>query len=195
MPGHTQPGGHSRGLSIRQKVDDSAALEITDQGAVALPLAPRPVVNADDTRSRKRLIRRSHCAAQEGVFADVQQNATPKWPGQVRPHGPTNKILEAACSPTMRLRERDRDCFAKRLDRALRNQTSEPSHRKAQLNSSAVGGQICETADIAPMSTHRLEAALRTDASDRIISASTEITAPSSLHPVTRTPPGKSLVS
>ena len=157
LPGHTrhsiprddldlrmtsQPGGHGRRLAIRQEVDDSAALEITDQGAVALPLVPRPVVNADDTRSRKRLIRRSHCTSQEDVFADAQQNATPKCLGRSPPHGPTkvcNNILEAARSPSMRLRERDRDCLAKRLDRALRNQTSEPSNRKAQLNSSAVG--------------------------------------------------------
>jgi len=45
-----QPSGDRRRLAVRQQVDDLPPLQIADQCAVPMALAPRPVVDADHTR-------------------------------------------------------------------------------------------------------------------------------------------------
>jgi hypothetical protein len=47
-----QPSGQRSGAPIREQVDDGNAFEIDQHRAVAMATAPRPVVDAEDTRSR-----------------------------------------------------------------------------------------------------------------------------------------------
>ena len=44
------------GITIGQEIDDVAPLQVHDDGAVALPFAPRPVVDADVSRMRHRAV-------------------------------------------------------------------------------------------------------------------------------------------
>src|SRR5277367_1540865 len=50
-----EPILHSIRIAIRQEIDDIASLQIYDDGAVTSSFAPRPVVDADTSRRRKRL--------------------------------------------------------------------------------------------------------------------------------------------
>src|SRR5512135_1041386 len=44
-----EPGPDGRSVTIGQEIDDVARLEVDDDGAVALPFAPGPVVDADES--------------------------------------------------------------------------------------------------------------------------------------------------
>jgi hypothetical protein len=46
----SQPRRDRIGISVRQKINDAIAFQIADDGPVAQPLAPGPVVDADYTR-------------------------------------------------------------------------------------------------------------------------------------------------
>jgi hypothetical protein len=65
-----QPGRNRVTLAVRQQVDRPVALQIDDDGAVALAAPPGPVINADDARRRSRFNRRGPDQAQQGVAAD-----------------------------------------------------------------------------------------------------------------------------
>lgn len=45
-----QPGSKGRALPIRQQINNLICLKVDQYGAVPLPLAPCPIVNAEDTR-------------------------------------------------------------------------------------------------------------------------------------------------
>ena len=73
-----QPGLDGGGLAIRHPVDHPVPLQIADQRAVALPLPPGPVVEADRPGCVGISSGRRSDAAQKGVLADRQQ----KPPGE-----------------------------------------------------------------------------------------------------------------
>jgi hypothetical protein len=50
-----EPGPDGRRIAVRQEIDDVVGLEVDDDGAVALPFAPGPVVDADEFRGTTRL--------------------------------------------------------------------------------------------------------------------------------------------
>ena len=58
LPGSKLPGRHGLGATIRQHVHGTMSVEIDDDGAVALPLAPRPVVDPHDARHGPILLAR-----------------------------------------------------------------------------------------------------------------------------------------
>ena len=64
-----EPGLDGRCVAVGQEVDDLARLEVDDDGAVALPLAPGPVVDADESRGLRRSGLRSLDAAQQCIGA------------------------------------------------------------------------------------------------------------------------------
>ncbi len=60
-------------LSIRQQIDHAPPLKVTDQRAVAMPLAPRPVVHPDDLRRFPRDHLPAPDGSQKRIFAHRQQ--------------------------------------------------------------------------------------------------------------------------
>ena len=77
FPGHDlDPGavsqlGLDRGrFPVRQQVDNPASLQIADQGAVSLSLAPCAVVDTDDAEFAVRGLCCVSKAAQKGILAD-----------------------------------------------------------------------------------------------------------------------------
>ena len=58
-----------RGVAVGQEIDDVARLEVDDDGAVALPLAPGPVVDADESRGCRGSSPRLLDATQQGIGA------------------------------------------------------------------------------------------------------------------------------
>ncbi len=65
-----QPGRNCVTLAVRQQVDRPVALQIDDDGAVALAAPPCPVINADDARRRCWFYRHGPDQAQQRVAAD-----------------------------------------------------------------------------------------------------------------------------
>ncbi|GJE65052.1 hypothetical protein LNAOJCKE_2260 [Methylorubrum aminovorans] len=61
-----EPCGPRLGRAVGQQVERSSAFEIDDDGAVGPPLAQRPVINADDARSRWLRQRHSPDRPQQG---------------------------------------------------------------------------------------------------------------------------------
>src|SRR5690606_25650841 len=60
-------------LPVRQKIDHAPPLQVADQRPVAVPLAPRPVVYADDLRRLLRRPRSTTNRAQKRILANRQQ--------------------------------------------------------------------------------------------------------------------------
>src|SRR5512135_3207323 len=56
-------------VAVRQQIDDTAALQVHDNGAVSLPLAPRPVVDADEPWRRQWAVSELLDAAEPRVGA------------------------------------------------------------------------------------------------------------------------------
>ena len=65
-----QPGGQGLSPAVGQQVDDPVTLQVAQDRAVALALAPGPVINTQDTGRRQGLQRRLTDAAQQGRGAD-----------------------------------------------------------------------------------------------------------------------------
>ena len=64
-----EPRPDGRGVAVRQEIDDVARLEVDDDGAVALPLAPGPVVDADESRGPRGSSPRLLDATQQRIGA------------------------------------------------------------------------------------------------------------------------------
>jgi hypothetical protein len=69
-----QPLGQTLGTALRQQVDDGAALQITEQRAIAPALPPRPFVHTEITWRRDvgDRCRRSFQPTEQGVAAGAQ---------------------------------------------------------------------------------------------------------------------------
>jgi hypothetical protein len=52
-----EPRGHGVGIAIGKQIDHLAGLKVTEDRAVAMTLAPCPVVNAKHARSTNRRLR------------------------------------------------------------------------------------------------------------------------------------------
>ncbi|PHQ81056.1 MAG: hypothetical protein COB65_10540, partial [Thalassobium sp.] len=126
-----QPRGHGRGVSIRQKIDDSASLQVADQRPVALSLAPGPVVDADHTRSSRVGACLTHSPAQEGVLAHTEQHTAPERLRRTTAHRAAkicHEILESPRATAMASGEGRRRGLAEGLRRAARCHAAEPSN-------------------------------------------------------------------
>jgi transposase InsO family protein len=73
-----QPRLDRSGLAVGKQVDNLTSLQIADDGAVAMPALPGPVVDADNPGDRLRLRRPRANHAQQRVLADRHEQA----PGQ-----------------------------------------------------------------------------------------------------------------
>jgi hypothetical protein len=90
-----QPGGDRLGLAIGQEVDGAiGALQIHDQGAVALATAPGPVIDTDDARRRCRFNRDSPDQAQQGVAADRHGEQARQAGAQLTPCAQCQRTLK-----------------------------------------------------------------------------------------------------
>jgi hypothetical protein len=70
LPVLPQPGSQCLAGAVRQQVDDTAALEVTNDGAVAVTTPPGPVIHPDDAGRRCDLAAARADQPQQGVTAD-----------------------------------------------------------------------------------------------------------------------------
>ena len=68
-----QPGFHGGRFPIRQKFNHPTPLQIANQGAISVSLAPGPVVDTNDAKPCARGLCRVSNTAQESIFLDWKQ--------------------------------------------------------------------------------------------------------------------------
>src|SRR4051794_35487253 len=91
-----QPGGQCLAGAIRQQVENSAAFEIADNGAVALAAPPSPVIYAENARRRRNGgIARAN-QPQQGIAADRHRQSTSQSRPWLAPEGKTDLLLDFA---------------------------------------------------------------------------------------------------
>jgi hypothetical protein len=124
----SQPRGHSRGLTIRQNVDDPSPLEITDNRPVSMTTLPGPVIDTDDTGC---LGRRCHLASdntKESVFTHREEEASrktlPRSAAQ-REAEMMNQPLQPRRAPRERPGDSDVKPFNENTLLAIRQKTTE----------------------------------------------------------------------
>ena len=148
-----EPDLDSRGVAVGEKVDDFARLEVDDDGAVALPLAPGPVVDADESRGLRRSSLRSFDATKQGIGTDRH--------GELLRHPGTGLTAEGRADGKVGPGEsRGRACIScgetmERLDedstRALRRGTEESTDGHPESDPVPEGRFLGEAASVAAM--------------------------------------------
>ena len=78
-----QPSGQGLSFAIREQIDDPVTLQVAQDRAVTLALAPSPVINTQDTGRRQGLQRRFTDAAPTGI-AIVPAMRAPALPPSAR---------------------------------------------------------------------------------------------------------------
>jgi hypothetical protein len=140
------------------------ALQVNDQGAVALATAPSPVVDADDPRRRGHRYRLGADQAQQGVGAD--RHGQPRC--QARAGLPADAEGDAALSlgktggAPHPWGSHRRQLLGEDPARTLRIGAAEAPNPQINLADAALPGQVTETADIPAMHTAREVPAIRT---------------------------------
>jgi hypothetical protein len=90
-----QPHGEGLGLTIRQQVNDPISLQVDQDGAVAVPTAPRPIIDRQHARCW------SSIGALIGIADHPQQRVGAGRHGQ--PLGQTRSSFAAECEAEMTL--------------------------------------------------------------------------------------------
>jgi hypothetical protein len=65
-----QPTRHAAGVPVRQKIDHPITLQINDNRAVSRSAAPRPIIDANDTRRKRRINMSSSDQPQDRIATD-----------------------------------------------------------------------------------------------------------------------------
>lgn len=143
-------------VAVRQHVDRTVALQIDDQRAVALPSAPRPIVDADDVWRRHRGQWRRSDQAQKRVAADRH--------GQARCQAGAGLASCAEGDVALSLgktggsphpRQGCRQALGKNAARALGSRAPETSDLQVELADTALPRQITEAAEVSAVDTAR----------------------------------------
>ena len=101
-----EPFFHGLRVAIGQEIDDIAPLQIDDDGAVAMSFAPRPIVDADESGRRFRLIFELLDAPQQRVRAGCDGQAYGEPRAWLAAEGATNRLVsrpkEGGCTSIRR---------------------------------------------------------------------------------------------
>ena len=158
-----EPRLDGRGITVRQEIDDVAGLEVDDDGAIALPLAPGPVVDADEPRGPRRWRPRPLDAPQQRVGAG-RHGGLPRQPrpgfapqgradGEVELVEPRGRAGMPGREPVERLHED--------ATRTFRLRTGESADRHAETDLVPEDRLLGETAGVAAVDPPGLVAAGR----------------------------------
>lgn len=147
----TQPGFDRGRRAIRQQIDHPASFQIADQRAVALALAPGPVVDANYPRFRHAVTLVISKAAQERILADGQRKPPPerlRWTSAQCQREEADKSLQAGYSPPMGAGQAGIQSLGKDRAAALARAAAKSSDLHHQVNVKAMRRQIGEAAAI-----------------------------------------------
>jgi hypothetical protein len=151
--------------AIRQKIDDSVALQITDQRAAALPALPRPIVNADDGWCATPPISTTAKGAEQRVAAHWQQQSGCEAGAGAAAEGQAEMMrqpIEPGRPASKRCCNRGTEAFGEDPRRAGSHGAAEAADRYADLEHPARIRQIHECPAIAAVDSSRSAAAART---------------------------------
>jgi hypothetical protein len=91
-----QPGGQCLAGAIRQQVDNPAAFEIADDGAVALVTPPGPVIHAEDARRWRDGDAARANQPQQGIAADRHRQPASRSRPRLTAKGKADLLLDVA---------------------------------------------------------------------------------------------------
>src|SRR3954470_17777271 len=91
-----QPGGQCLARSVRQQVNNPAAFEIADDGAVALAAPPGPVIHAEDTRRWRDDDDARADQPQQGIAADRHRQPASQSRPRLTAKGKADLLLDVA---------------------------------------------------------------------------------------------------
>jgi hypothetical protein len=140
-----QPGLDGAALTIRQESHDAAALEIADNGAIALPALVRPVINADNRRPLQGRRRPAPDDPQQSVLADGQHEAMCKtlaWSAAERQSELMNNAFEPTCPSGVSRADSLLEPLGENAGSASLHDTPEPAHGHADTHAPARSRQV-----------------------------------------------------
>jgi hypothetical protein len=158
-----QPRRERRRLAVGQQLDGSAAFEINEDGAVALPLALGPVVDAEHRGCRALGPRRAPDARQESVCASRHAEPCGGARSGLTAEGESEqrqRLVEAAGAA--RVRGDDlRQPLGENAPRAVEADAEELARVKFEPGDHAVPGQVGDPAAVAAVDSPGHRAAAR----------------------------------
>jgi len=161
----TQPSFNRGRLAIQQQIDHPASFQIADQRAVALTLAPGPVVDAyDPCFSRTSAIAMSQ-ASQERIFTHRQQEPPPeglRCTSAKCQRKVADQSLQAGRSPPIGAGQTGIQPFGKDRAAALARAATKSPDLDHEAHVKAMRRQISEAAAIRAVNPRGSSSTLRT---------------------------------
>jgi hypothetical protein len=156
-----QPGRNRVTLAVRQQVDRPVALQIDDDGAVALAPPPRPVIDADDARRCCWFYRHGPDQAQQRVAADRHGEPVRQAGAGFTAGMQSDAALRCgeADGPPNPRQDHFRQLFSKDPTRAPGSGAAKAADLKIEMADTTLPGKISEMPDVSAMYPARAAAA------------------------------------
>lgn len=159
-----QPRGDGVGLAVGQQVDGAVALEIDDDGAVALATTPCPIIDPDDARRWGRLHGHRPNQAQQRVAADRhgEPGGQPGTGFSARAQRDIAlRLGEPAGSPNPG-RCHGGQAFGEDAARAIHGHTPEPADLKVEFTHATLPGTVAQATAVPAVDAEGRSTAQRT---------------------------------
>lgn len=149
-----KPRFHRSWLAVGQQVDQLSTFKIADQRAVALSLAPGPVINADHAGRPGRFFGRRANAAQESVLAHRQQKASGECLGRASTEGEAemaHQPLKPRRTPCIWSGHMGRKSFGENPGRAVHGTAAKSANQQHKFHLTTMGRKIGWSTPISAM--------------------------------------------
>lgn len=139
---------------VRQQVDDTAALEVTNDGAVAVTTPPCPVIHPDDAGRRCDLAAARADQPQQGITADWHRQPCSQARARLAAECEANLLLDLAQPQgAPRFRLRNGQALGEDAAPAIAVRAAEAPDAEVQVEDTPLPGQVCKTARIGTVDT------------------------------------------
>ncbi len=154
LPVLPQPGGQCLAGAVGQPVDDTVALEVANDGAVAVTTPPCPVIPRDDAGRRCDLAAARADQPPQGITADRHRQPSGQARARLAAEGAANLLLDLAppqSAPRFGLRKGQ--ALGEDAAPAIAVRAADAPEAEVQVEDTPLPGQVCKTARIGTVDT------------------------------------------